>query len=119
GRGKVEEDARAHGDGFLVRWLKRLYEPILIASLNRRGVVLSTATLITALSLWLASTFGTSFLPEFNEGTFTVFLMAPPGTSLQESDRLARGIESRLAAIDGVQSEAVALLQRGAGGRHE
>lgn len=104
GRGKVGEDARAHGDGFLVRWLKRLYEPILIASLNRRGVVLSTATLITALSLWLASTFGTSFLPEFNEGTFTVFLMAPPGTSLQESDRLARGIESRLAAIDGVQS---------------
>ena len=42
------------------------------------------------------STFGTSFLPEFNEGTFTVFLMAPPGTSLDESNRLARGIEQRL-----------------------
>ncbi|NEP52686.1 MAG: efflux RND transporter permease subunit, partial [Moorea sp. SIO3C2] len=47
----------------------------------------------TALALWLASTFGTSFLPSFNEGTFTVFLMAPPGTSLAESNRVATGVE--------------------------
>jgi len=55
-------------------------------------------------SLGLASTFGTSFLPEFNEGTFTVFVMAPPGTSLGESDRMARGLERQLTAIDGVRS---------------
>ena len=58
----------------------------------------------TVLSLWLGSTFGTSFLPTFNEGTFTVFLMAPPGTSLEESDRLATGVERRLSAIEGVRS---------------
>ncbi len=95
---------KAHVDGFLVRWLKRWYEPALRASLRRRGLVLTGAGLVTAASLGLASTFGTSFLPEFNEGTFTVFLMAPPGTSLEESNRLARGIESRLAGIEGIQS---------------
>jgi CzcA family heavy metal efflux pump len=95
---------KAHGDGFLVRWLKRCYEPALRASLRRRGLVLTGAGLVTAASLGLASTFGTSFLPEFNEGTFTVFLMAPPGTSLEESNRLARGIETRLSGIEGIQS---------------
>jgi len=91
-------------DGFLVRWLKRRYQPLLIACLCRRGLVLGSAAALTALSLLLASTFGTSFLPSFKEGTFTVFLMAPPGTSLQESDRLARGVERQLAEIEGVQS---------------
>jgi CzcA family heavy metal efflux pump len=91
-------------DGFFVRWLKRSYEPLLRASIQRRGVVLTLAVVATALALLLGSTFGTSFLPTFNEGTFTVFLMAPPGTSLGESDRLAVGVERRLAAIEGVRS---------------
>lgn len=98
--------AADHGarDGALVRLLKRWYEPSLRASLRHRRTVLAGAGVVTGASLWLASTFGTSFLPEFNEGTFTVFLMAPPGTSLEESNRLARGVESRLTQIEGVQS---------------
>jgi len=93
-----------HQDGFLVRWLKRWYEPSLRWSIRRRGVVLSLAAVATALSILLATTFGTSFLPSFNEGTFTVFLFAPPGTSLVESNRVARGIEERLTQIPGVES---------------
>lgn len=93
-----------HHDGFLIRVLKRGYEPMLRASIAGRGVVLGAAVVLTALALLLASTFGTSFLPAFKEGTFTVFLMAPPGTSLQESNRLAIGVETRLAGIAGVQS---------------
>jgi len=94
----------AHRDGFLVRWLKRRYEPSLRWSIGHRGFVLGGAGVATGLSLWLASTFGTSFLPAFNEGTFTVFLFAPAGTSLGESDRMARGIEARLVQIEGVES---------------
>ncbi len=93
-----------HHDGFLVRWLKRAYEPSLRWSILHRRFVLGCAVVVTALSLWLGSTFGTSFLPSFNEGTFTVFLFAPPGTSLVESDRMARGIETRLTQIKGVES---------------
>ncbi len=94
----------SHGDTPLVRVLKRCYQPLLEQSLRRRGMVLAGTGVLTAASLLLLSTFGTSFLPTFKEGTFTVFLMAPPGTSLAESDRLARGVETRLTEINGVQS---------------
>ncbi len=92
------------GDSFVVRRLKAWYEPLLRGSIRHRGVVLAAALIATALALLLGRTFGTSFLPTFNEGTFTVFLFAPPGTSLEESDRVAVNVEKRLAAIDGVQS---------------
>ncbi len=101
-RGKLGGDE--HQDGFFVRWLKRRYEPSLRWSIRHRGTVLGSAVAATVLALWLGSTFGTSFLPAFNEGTFTVFLFAPPGTSLGESNRAASGIEGRLAEIDGVES---------------
>ncbi len=88
----------------LVRWIKAVYRPMLRFVIRFRKLTVTTALCATVLSLFLASTFGTSFLPEFNEGTFTVFLMAPPGTSLEESDRIAQGVEERLAEIDGVRS---------------
>ena len=93
-----------HGDGFLVRWLKARYGPTLQWATKHGKALLATAALGTAASLGLASTYGTSFLPEFNEGTFTVFLMAPPGTSLHESDRLATGVEAQLATLPGVRA---------------
>ncbi|MFM9995372.1 MAG: efflux RND transporter permease subunit [Phycisphaerales bacterium] len=91
-----------HDDGFLVRWLKRRYEPSLRWSLRHRGLVLGAALAATLLAGLLGRTFGTSFLPEFNEGSFTVFVSSPPGTSLVESNRSAMGIEKRLIELDGV-----------------
>ena len=102
--GGTGRDGQSAHEGPLARWLTRLYEPLLQASLRRRGAVLAGTAAATVASLLLLATFGSSFLPSFREGTFTVFLMAPPGTSLLESDRLARGVESRLVAIDGVRS---------------
>jgi CzcA family heavy metal efflux pump len=96
--------AAGGGEGFLVRWLKRVYEPAVRGAVRRRTPVLAGAGLVTAGALWLGSTFGTSFLPEFNEGTFTVFLMAPPGTSLDASDRMARSVERRLLEVEGVRT---------------
>lgn len=93
-----------HRDGFLVRFLKRLYEPCVRVAVRFRIVVLSLAAIATGLAIWLASTFGTSFLPEFNEGTFTVFLSAPPGTSLMASDRIASSVEKQLIRVEGVRS---------------
>jgi len=93
-----------HGDSRLVRWLKARYEPLLRAAIARRVAVLAGTMAMAAAALAYALSFGTSFRPTFREGTFTVFLMAPPGTSLSESDRLARGVEQRLIGIDGVSS---------------
>ena len=104
GAGNQSPVKRAHGDRFLVRWLKRFYEPSLRWSLHHRVLVLGTALAATGLSLLLARSFGTSFLPEFNEGSFTVFVSSPPGTSLEESHRAAMAIEQRLILIPGVHS---------------
>lgn len=93
-----------HQEGFLVRGLKRVYEPALRASIRLRAWVLGAAGILTAGALLLASTFGSSFLPSFNEGTYTVFLLAPPGTSIVESDRLATEVENQLLQVEGVRS---------------
>ena len=89
-------------DGFLVRALKGVYLPMLQLTLRFRLSVLGFAALATLGSLLLGATFGTSFLPKFSEGTFTVFLTSAPGTSLEEADRSARGVDMRIAEIEGV-----------------
>jgi CzcA family heavy metal efflux pump len=91
-------------DAFLVRFLKKVYGPSVRMAIRLRVLVLSLAGVATVVSLWLASTFGTSFLPQFNEGTFTIGLYAPPGTSLAASDRMASAVEDQLLAIEGVRS---------------
>lgn len=102
---RARMSGKAHEkESFLVRWLKAAYRPTLNIVLRWRVLVLSVALLATAGSVWLASTFGTSFLPEFNEGTITVFLTAPPGTSLEESDRLARAVDRQLVQVEGVRA---------------
>jgi CzcA family heavy metal efflux pump len=88
----------------VVRWLKSVYTPLVRWSVKSKKLVIASAVVATVLALWLSSTFGKSFLPEFNEGTFTVGLFAPPGTSLNASDRMASPIEKQLLALDGVNS---------------
>lgn len=92
------------GDTALVRWLKRIYEPAVRGAIRFRKAVLGTALVATVCALWLGSTFGRSFLPEFNEGTFTVGLFGTPGTSLDASDRIGGVIDNRLLEIEGVRS---------------
>ncbi|MCA8938843.1 MAG: efflux RND transporter permease subunit, partial [Planctomycetes bacterium] len=91
-------------EGKVVAWLKRVYQPTLGFALRFRSAIMVAAFALALLALGFAANFGTAFLPKFNEGTFTVFLMAPPGTSLNTSDRLARGVEKRLSEIEGVRA---------------
>ncbi len=101
--GRGASAAKKHGtDGFLVRRLKRIYKPALSWSVNHRKLVLASALVAIGAALLLGRTYGTSFLPEFREGSFTVFVSSPPGTSLAESNRSALGIEKRLMEIPGV-----------------
>jgi len=93
-----------HGDGWFVVRLKRLYEPSLRWSLTHRTWVIATSAALTLLALVAATRFGTSFLPSFNEGSLTVFVSAPPGTSLTETDRAAKEVERRLIDTPGVRT---------------
>lgn len=99
-KGKISKE---HGDSKLVTYLKRFYRPLLEWCLRWRGATLVLALTMTLGAIALASSFGSSFLPKFNEGTYTVFLMMPPGTSLEESERISIGVQQRLIEIEGVE----------------
>jgi CzcA family heavy metal efflux pump len=96
----------AHGDAFLVRWLKRAYAPTLRGALRRPAVVIVAAGALLAGTIALGPFLGRTFLPEFNEGALTVSAVTLPGTSLAESDRLGRRVEEILLSFPEVQSTA-------------
>jgi CzcA family heavy metal efflux pump len=91
-------------EGFLVRWLKVAYGATLDVALRARWLCLGLAVLLLGGACWLASTFGSAFLPEFNEGSLTLFINAQVGTSLKESNRIANSLERRITRISGVAS---------------
>ncbi|MCE7924518.1 MAG: efflux RND transporter permease subunit [Haliscomenobacteraceae bacterium CHB4] len=89
-------------DGALVRWLKRQDERLLQRTLdNPRPVVLSAGAMIAA-AVAIVPFFGTEFLPPFNEGSFTVNLSTPPGTSLEESDKIGFAAENLILKVSDV-----------------
>ena len=92
------------GDGWLVRKLKGGYRRTLGWALRWKAAVAGGAVALVVLALLLASTFGSSFLPEFNEGSITLFLNTPPGTSLAESGRITRRVEIQVGKLPGVAS---------------
>lgn len=99
-RDKISAD---HGDGLVVRYIKQGYRPLLRVCLRFKELMLAVAACMVVATMWFSSTFGSSFLPEFNEGTYTIFLMMPPGTSLDESERLSLGVEQRLLDVEGIE----------------
>jgi CzcA family heavy metal efflux pump len=98
--------ALAHGDSFLVRWLKAIYLPALRASLKHAAPVIAASLALLAGAVVLVTFLGRAFLPEFNEGSLTLSAVTLPGTSLAESDRLGYRIEKTLLSFPEVASTA-------------
>lgn len=95
---------KAAHDGLSVRLLKTLYQPTLLFCMRHAWLVCGVMAAVTAGALWLASTFGTSFLPPFHEDCYTVFVSTPIGTSLEETERVTHGVMEDIRRIDGVKS---------------
>jgi len=89
-----------------VQWLKTKAEPIIRWNLHRPKVGLMIAAVSIVLTLGLIAQAGKEFLPPFNEGTLTIGVALPPGSSLDQSNQLGERIERDLLEIDGVVSTA-------------
>jgi Cu/Ag efflux pump CusA len=76
-------------DPWLVRAVKGVVRRVLEWTLDHSGLVLGSVLLGIIISIVGVSSMGGEFLPEFHEGTYTVNLQCVPGTSLQESKRIA------------------------------
>lgn len=93
-------------EAFVAVWLKKHYERWLVWALDhKRPVVLTTVVLFVA-AVGLFFTLGHSFLPKFNEGSFTINISSMPGISLEESDRIGHRAEEILMSIPEIQTVA-------------
>jgi CzcA family heavy metal efflux pump len=93
------------GDAALVRFLKeRSTRYLLQPSLKRPWLFLSLSLLLLGASIASFPFLGKEFLPPFNEGTATINVLSPPGTSLPESDRIGAIAEKILLKIPEVAS---------------
>ena len=87
----------------IMRGAEWIYGPVLQASLRLRWLVLLLAFSTIAGTGWLASTMGSEFIPQLDEGDVTVQALRTPGTSLQQSIEMQDILERRLLEFPEVQ----------------
>jgi CzcA family heavy metal efflux pump len=92
-------DAVHEPDSGLVRWLKKQDLKLLHWGLKRTKLVAGIAIALIIAAISIVPFFGTEFLPPFNEGTFTVNMVAPAGTSLEESNKLGTIVEQQILKV--------------------
>lgn len=82
-------------------WLERKlvagYRIALDVVLNHKKIVLSGIGMLLIGSFIVLSSFGRSFLPDFNEGTLTIFVSTQPNVSFEEGNKA--GLEAELALM--------------------
>lgn len=87
------ERAEQAGEGRVMRWFTARYESALNWSLYHSRLVLLCAMVVLAGMVGIYFRLGSGFLPEMDEGAFVLDYRMPPGTSLEETDRVLRHIE--------------------------
>ena len=93
GRSRILHQDR---DSWLVSWLKARYAKTLDWSLAHPFQVISSSLALLIVALMVFPLMGREFLPPFNEGALNINITLPPGTSLQESNRIGRTVEEVL-----------------------
>ncbi len=93
-------------DAFLATWLRKYYHKALNWSLNHKYTILGGTFGLFAIALGFFFTLGRSFLPSFNEGSFTINVSSLPGISLPESDHIGQRTEELLLTIPEIQTVA-------------
>lgn len=97
---------RLDRDPFVVRHLQRWYRAALEWTLHRKRLVLGSLGVLLVIALGLFFSLGRSFLPAFNEGSFTINVSTLPGISLEESDTIGRRTEELLLSVPEIQTVA-------------
>jgi len=78
---------------------KSLYRPALRVAMRFRWLVLGGATALVGVCLWLATTLGSEFIPQLDEGDIALHALRIPGTGLEQSIEMQSQLEERLKAF--------------------
>ena len=90
----------------VARWMKGIYEKALTWVLAHKRVTLGSTIGLFVVALGVFFTLGRSFLPSFNEGSFTINISSLPGISLEESNKMGHRAEELLMTIPEIQTVA-------------
>lgn len=104
--GKERQEKKLSKEPWVSRKLRGVYERGLAWSLGHYRAVLITVGGLFVVSAGLFFTLGRSFLPSFNEGSFTINVSTLPGISLEESDRVGREAEKIILSVPEVRTVA-------------
>jgi len=97
-----DDEEEVHGR-FLGAIIRR-YESVLGFALDNRWIVLITIAVVLGGSYLLYRMLGSEFLPEFDESAFVLDYRAPPGSSLEETDRMLKDVEEMLLKTPEIES---------------
>ncbi len=101
-KGKLIE----HEESRFIKWLKKIDRKLLERALDQPKTVIGVSLILFFSSLLLIPFMGKDFLPKFNEGTATVNVLAQPGISLEESNKLGTRAEEQILSVPEVKSVA-------------
>lgn len=104
--GTPKQDNQLSKDTWVARKLKAVYSRSLTFSVKSPTVVVAATSVLFVVALILFFTLGRSFLPGFNEGSFTINVSTLPGVSLEESDKIGREAERIIMSIPEVRTVA-------------
>ena len=104
--GGRDKDGGLPKEAFLAVWLKKYYRRALLGALAHKKAVVGGTLGLLAVALGVFFTLGHSFLPSFNEGSFTINVSSLPGISLEESDKIGRQAEELLLSIPEIKTVA-------------
>lgn len=104
-------------DNFLIRIFKKIYHPILLFFVRRRGLAVLISVIVMLIGVIIFPRLGSEFTPTLKEGTIILRLTMAPSISLNESTRLTQIVERRVMKIPEVRS-VVTRIGRGEVGAH-
>ena len=91
-------------NGRLLGAIIRRYESVLRLALDNRWLVIVVVVLVGIGSFALYRVLGSEFIPEFDESAFVLDYLAPPGASLQETNRILQHVEQLIREVPEVES---------------
>lgn len=97
-------DDKEEKEPIVTRKLKEIYGKALNWALGHKAVVLGVTAALFVATLVIFAGLGRSFLPPFNEGSFTINVSTMPGVSLEESDKIGAKVEQILLSIPEIQT---------------
>ena len=101
-----DKSDKAGKDPAIVRWLQKVYNVALEWVISHKKTTLGAVLALFVVALGIFFSLGSSFLPAFNEGSFTINVSTLPGVSLEESDNVGRRAEELLLTVPEIKTVA-------------